>query len=310
MYPFKNIVACLDLSSMDDLLIRYTAFLADTIGVEKINFVHVIETDDLPKEVLEEMFPDLQEPIEQVLKKDLEEKIDQNIDRSQLNAKVELSMEEGNSTDAILRLAEKQNTDLMLFGKKVGYRGKGILAGKIIRLVHCSVMMLPETSRPQIKSILTPVDFSNFSRMALEQSLYIAQKAKADLTAQYVYHLTPRYYPYIPSKDLSKSMEKRAKDEYKKFIKKLKKTPEEVPCVFTQDDDNEPADKIYEQAIRQQADLVVVGSKGRTNAASFLLGSVAEKLTTYDKSIPLLIIKDKEENFGLLDALKEFYSNL
>lgn len=309
MHPFKNILVCLDLSNMDNTLIKYSSFLAETLGVEKITFVHVIETDDMPKEMIKEMFPDLEEPIEDVIKRDLEEKVDQNMDRTDSPAKVEITLKEGNSTDTILHLAEQGSADLLLLGKKVGYKGTGILSGKIIRLVHCSVMVLPETGRYEINRILTPVDFSNFSRMALEYGLYIANKCQAEITCQYVYHLSSRYYPYIPSKKMSASVEKQAKEAYRKFIRKLNKKPDEIPCTYTQDNDNEPADKIYDQAIDQQADLVVMGSKGRTNAASFLLGSVAEKLTTYDKSIPLMIIKDKEENLGFLDVLKEFYSS-
>jgi nucleotide-binding universal stress UspA family protein len=309
-YSFKNIIVCLDLSSLDELLIKYTAYLAEHMGVERINFVHVIETDDMPREMIEEMFPDLEEPIENVIKRDLEEKVDQNMDRAKSPAQVDLTLKEGNATDTILNLAEQSKADLLLLGKKVGYQGTGILSGKVIRLVHCSVMILPETWRYDIKLILAPVDFSDFSRLALQNALFIAGKFNAEVLCQYVYNLSVRYYPYIPSKKMSESVKKKAREDYKKFIKKLNKKPHDIPCIYTLDNDNQPADKIYDQAIRQQADLVVMGSKGRTNAASYLLGSVAEKLTTYDKSIPLLIIKDKEENLGFLDVLNKFYSNL
>lgn len=309
-YSFKNLIVCLDLTNLDDQLIKYSAYLAENMGLKRINFVHIIETDDMPKEMIEEMFPDLDEPIEDVIKRDLEEKIDNNMDRAKSPAKIEVTLKQGNATDTILNLAEKSQADLLLLGKKIGYNGSGILSGKIVRLVHCSVMILPETWRYDIKRILAPVDFSDFSRLALQHALFIAGKFNAEVLCHYVYNLSMRYYPYIPSKKMSDEVQKKAKEEYKKFLKKINKKPDDIPCIYTQDNDNQPADQIYDQAIQQHADLIVMGSKGRTNAASFLLGSVAEKLTTYDKTIPLLIIKNKDENLGFLDVMKKFYSNL
>lgn len=309
MCQFKKMLVCLDLSSIDEKVVKYVTYFANNMGVEKVEFAHVIETDDLPKEAISEMFPDLKEPIDQVIYKDLKDKVYQCLGECP-ETEIEITLKEGNASDCILHMANESNPDLLVLGKKVGYQGTGILSGKLIRLIHCSVMVLPETCRTEVNHILTPVDFSQFSRMALEQSLLIANQLDANVSCQYVYHLSTRYFPYIPSKDLTQSMEKRAKEEYRKFLKSLKKSPDDIPLILTQDNDNDPANKIYDQAIREHADLVVVGSKGQTNAASYLIGSVAEKLTAYDKTIPLLIVKDKEENYGILDAIKDFYSSL
>ncbi|MGK0486836.1 MAG: nucleotide-binding universal stress UspA family protein [Candidatus Endobugula sp.] len=49
--------------------------------------------------------------------------------------------------------------------------------------------------------------------------------------------------------------------------------------------------------------MIVLGSKGRTGAASFLIGSVAEKLVMESGDIPLFIVKEGMENISLLQAL-------
>ena len=72
---------------------------------------------------------------------------------------------------------------------------------------------------------------------------------------------------------------------------------------FALDDDPHPADKIYKTASEKGADLIILGSKGRTSAAAFLIGSVAEKLVYESGDIPLFLVKKGKENLSLLEAL-------
>ena len=69
------------------------------------------------------------------------------------------------------------------------------------------------------------------------------------------------------------------------------------------DDDPHPADKIYKTGKEMGVDMIILGSKGRTSAAAFLIGSVAEKLVMENSDIPLLLVKKGKENLGFLDAL-------
>lgn len=52
----------------------------------------------------------------------------------------------------------------------------------------------------------------------------------------------------------------------------------------------EPADKIIEYSGRIKADMVVVGSRSRSAAAKFLLGSVSSKVLA-DSRCPVLVVK-------------------
>ena len=53
----------------------------------------------------------------------------------------------------------------------------------------------------------------------------------------------------------------------------------------------------------KKGDLIVIGSKGRTRAASLLLGSVAVKLLDMNCYMPMIIVKNQQKNMGFLQAL-------
>jgi hypothetical protein len=52
MYQLNHILVTLDLSDMDDSLIRYTKFLVDKIKPESITFLHVLRPYEIPKEII------------------------------------------------------------------------------------------------------------------------------------------------------------------------------------------------------------------------------------------------------------------
>jgi len=66
--------------------------------------------------------------------------------------------------------------------------------------------------------------------------------------------------------------------------------------------------QITEFAKKIDADLILLGSRGRTTSAAILLGSTAEKLISYNKLLPMLIFKKKGETMGFFDALFKIYS--
>ncbi len=299
---FRQIIIPLDLTSMDTLVIKYASFLAQKLKPDAITFIHVIESYNLPNEV-QDFFEDLDEPIEEIIKKELNQEIEDFYEgRDQTDVHVQVM--EGNPTNVILKEADRIGTDLVVMGKKTGFKGKGILTGKIARLIHCSILILPESTRLQLQKIQVPVDFSKFSQMALRQALSISKVFDSEIVAQHIYSIPTHYYPYItPTQKIDKPIEKHAKQEYEKFLKKVARPKPNIRCVFMKDEGADISQRIYDLAIGEGSDLIVIGSKGLTDAASYLIGSAAEKLTAYDKTIPLLIFKDKDENYGLLDVL-------
>jgi hypothetical protein len=55
MYNINNILVALDLSDIDDTLINYASFIAETLKVDKVYFVHNIKKYEI-SELFEEQF--------------------------------------------------------------------------------------------------------------------------------------------------------------------------------------------------------------------------------------------------------------
>ena len=98
-------------------------------------------------------------------------------------------------------------------------------------------------------------------------------------------------------------MEEHARKDAEKFLKKANLS--HIEMVYKYDEDEEPAECISAFVQNNSFDMLVMGSKGRTKAASFLISSVAKDITKKLHDIPLMIIKEKNENMDILDALKK-----
>ena len=133
-----------------------------------------------------------------------------------------------------------------------------------------------------IKRILCPVDFSEFSRHALEQAVAIARSREASVTVLNVFALAPiaEAVPVgspiaIEPARLAPEMRAELRDELRSFV-----SPVESAGVALDIDvmDGDPAVAILKDAGRLSADLIVLGTHGRKGFERWLLGSVAERV--------------------------------
>lgn len=297
-------MVCLDLSEMDESLLKFTTYIARTMGSDSIYFIHVAQSLDMPEEVRNK-YPDLFAPVDETLKKEMEFNIQQHF-KAPENCTTEIMVREGNATDIILKLAEQKDADLLVLGRKIGFSGKGILPAKIAKVAHLSVLLVPEMLPRIMDRILVPVDFSKHSLLALQQAMKIkeASEIPVEISCFNTYRLPAGWHSTGKSQEeFAEIMKGHAIKDYQNFLKKAGPEFQEVACHFVLNNENNPVQKIYQQAVSLQADIIILGSKGKTAAASALMGSTAERLADYDKHIPLLVVKDKNENIGFLQAL-------
>ena len=301
MYPFKRLLVGLDLTEMDITVLKYTALIAKIFPVDKVYFMHVAKDLDLPEEI-KEKYPDLLAPMDESIEDGLQNKVSKYFDTE---VDYEIEAQEGDPSDKILRWAKVKDVDLMVMGRKIQLRGKGVLPGKMAKIALCSMLFVPENAGFTIEKVLVPLDFSKTSELALRQAHYIAQQGKAELVMQHAYIVPSGFHKSGKSHDeFAKIMEDHAQQDLNQFVANTDlEGLDEARCVFDLDDDRDPSDKAYATAKNENASLVVIGSKGRTGAAAILLGSTADKMAQQTHDIPLLIVKNKKENLNFIEAL-------
>lgn len=299
---FQRMMVCLDLSDMDQHLIKYASMIAKVFEINSVYFLHVAESFELPEEI-QEKYPDLIAPLDETLIHEIKGNLAKDFTNPG-NCDVQVNVVTGNKTDEVLKMAKVKVVDLMLLGRKKSVTGTGLNSRKIAKSAPSSVIFVPESPRLEIKKLMVAVDFSNHSLMAFEIGMDIQRKTGAILLSNNVYKVPNGYYKSGKSyEEFAEIMLENTKRDCEKFFKKIDLTGIEHDHTYALDDDPHPADKIYRTGSENNVDLIVLGSKGRTSAASFLIGSVAEKLVMESGDIPLLLVKEGKENVSLLQAL-------
>jgi nucleotide-binding universal stress UspA family protein len=132
----------------------------------------------------------------------------------------------------------------------------------------------------EIRRILCPVDFSDHSRRALTHAIAIARRYKSTVTVLHVFPSAPAavvgpgpaaFAPIV----LTLVDRERLLADVKAFAEIQ---PAAAVTVEPTVREGNAADQILEHAIHMKADLLVVGTHGRSGFERLLLGSVAEKV--------------------------------
>lgn len=305
MIQFQRLLVALDLTEMDEILIRYVSELSRQLGIEKIYFMHVVKSLELPEEIRKK-YPELLAPVDETLKRQIQTELDEYFPENTATS-YEIDVVEGNASEVILKWARVKETDLIVLGKKSDLKGSGVRARKIAKLAHCSVVFVPEELPRQFKKIVVPIDFSEDSELALSVAKTMAEKNQgAEIVCLNVYSVPSGYhYSGKSYEEFASIMKENAKKDYEKFIGGIKEFDiQNITADYVLNEGSKDIDEeIYHFALNERADAMLIGSRGKTSAAHFLLGSTAEKLLDFNYKIPLFLVKDKHKNIGFLEAL-------
>jgi nucleotide-binding universal stress UspA family protein len=135
---------------------------------------------------------------------------------------------------------------------------------------------------------VVPIDFSRGSEKALDFAMKLARERRGKVIALHVVPSEMVYAPVGPGFDLHSMMERDARENYRRLLRRKRLQPKDCPLVLARGTDF--AAIIARQANRLHAFMIVMGSHGRTGLRRFLLGSVAERTLRYAKC-PVLIVK-------------------
>lgn len=139
------------------------------------------------------------------------------------------------------------------------------------------------------KRVVVGNDGSDNAVQAIEMAAELAKLHEAELIVAYVWHLPATAYigaPYAPL-DLSKQMDETKKGANNRALGVFEKFGIEGRLVELE---GNPADAIIGLAEEEQADLIVVGSRGLGAVERFVLGSTSERVVRH-ASCPVLVVR-------------------
>jgi len=305
MEPFKEILVGLDTSELDETLIRYASFIVDNSSAERVTFVNMIRNLNIPSEVKKE-FPHLLENALEERRSLIESGVKKHFNPAK-KVKIKYLVKRGQAP-MLLQEARKNNIDLIIIGQKKSLDGTGVTTLRLARRASCNLLIVPENVEPKANKLLVPVDFSNHAKLALEQTIDFVVKTgiKSEIICQNVYAVPAGYHYTGKSFDeFAEIMKKNAQENFRKFMKKIDTRGQEIKEVYSLDTNDNLASDIYDLADEINPDFIIIGAKGRTAAAALFLGSLAEKMVNEKMNHPLLVVRFKGKNAGVIETLRE-----
>jgi nucleotide-binding universal stress UspA family protein len=135
----------------------------------------------------------------------------------------------------------------------------------------------------RIKKILYPTDFSSYSNQAYFHAIALAKTHGASLSVLFVYHPDSTITPG------SQGNEQGDRRYWQEQLEQIRPVDPQIPVshVLLQGD---PAAEIVRYGRDVGADLIVMGTHGRTGLERLLMGSVAEKVLR-DAACSVLVVK-------------------
>ena len=167
---------------------------------------------------------------------------------------------------------DRHKADLLVlgaFGEERPNVGMGTLASGCIRSVPTDVLVVRDNYRDSFRTVVVGIDFSATCQRALEAAALVAHGEGAKLYAVHVESAMTEAYAFFrgDAPPHLQSFVKPTADRYPGLEVHSKVFP-----------DSGQRSGVLEFAALVNADLVVVGTRGRTNLRDVVLGSTAEKV--------------------------------
>lgn len=257
----------------------------------KLSVVSVLETnpeyDAIAPQMVEKAEKELREHLDSVTARAKKEGL-----------ACEIIVRRGDAYKDIVDEAARQKSTMIVMGRRGRTGLKRLVMGsttaRVIGHAPCSVLVVPRAAQVEFKNVLVATDGSRYSAAAASEAIGIAKINSSRLT---VISVVPS--EFMPPTDIEMAIGQReliAEKEMHEAEKNAKAVKEaaqkESVAVQAFVMSGKPSDAIIETAKEKNADLIVLGSHGRTGLEKLLMGSVAERVIVLANSA-VLVVKGK-----------------
>jgi nucleotide-binding universal stress UspA family protein len=142
-----------------------------------------------------------------------------------------------------------------------------------------------------LKKILVPIDFSELSRKAVHYAVSLARQFNSEIFLLHVVEFIPTPEVIIAE---SEYLNVKLREESIRMMAEWKKEID-LP-VRASIRDGSPFRQIADAAEEINADLIILGTQGRTGFSHFVIGSTAERVVRH-APCPVMVVREREHDF-------------
>ncbi len=204
----------------------------------------------------------------------------------------------GSPSSEILRYMHAWDIDLTFLGKRDHDHGAGYLASQLASRSPASLWLVPELHSGSLNRVLLATDFSDASGVAYD----CATKLTKHLPQIHELHVVSSFNVpagYFKSGLTYDQMSEKMRDITEKGLSDWIATRPQLEGIqlktLVEEEDSGTASAILSAASRIDADLLVLGSRGRSGLAAFLLGSTTDRIIRSGHTYPVFVARSQDE---------------
>ena len=284
-----------DLSSMDERLMKALYCYHRFLHVHKAYFLHVMPSFSIPKgadlefhSLFSTEYP-VDEKVSDKINLDLTE-----VFGSEPPFTTQIDVREGSPLSKMLHWIKVKEIDWLMVGHKKQSEGSGITGRRVARQSNCNVFFVPDASLRPTKKILIPIDFSENSARAIRKAYnWKLIDSEVSIECIYIIDLPPSdyYLRPVPRTGFQAVLRKSAEQAYERFIQKYELAHIPMSMTYQENTYSNIANHIYDYIKENEMDLLMMGAQGRTALNNFIFGSVTERLVERCLEIPVLVVR-------------------
>ena len=265
----KNLLMATDLSVRSDRALERALSLAREHDA-KLTIAHVVDSDLPP------LLADAQERAAQEV---IQEHVDTFVTGGEPGPSIEVIT--GRPYVDILEISETAEADLVILGMHredaIKDMFRGTTVERIIRAGDVPVLLVKDLVSGPYQRVMVGVDFSVYSRRAVEFAIRFAPRGEFHLVHAYDVPFKGFLRSYETRREITKQHQAQFQEmidgEMASFLAGLGPN---VPKILRVMKEGAAREVIFQQFERIKPDLLVIGTHGRTGVSHALLGSVAE----------------------------------